>query len=224
MRWTRLGIVYFLVPALSFAGSGPRSTGIGFVSSGQNASLPKGSTVFDQSTIETASKGHATVFFTATNAKLFVLENSKVLVSGPNERLLIQLNRGKLGFVSDNSSKFGVTVAGAKVTSVEGRIGKGEVTLLGPDQFSVAAFDEPLLVSIDSSEVIVPAGSVYGLRVGEDPQSRQDPAGVGAPAAVRNRLLFILGGALIAAVTGIGIWLNNRGGGQAGSVVSPVIP
>lgn len=221
-RLMRLACVVFLVPSLGFGNSGGAVVAYGFVAHEKDSNLVKGTTVFNESEVETYAQGHAAIFLTGTPAKLHVLPDSRVKVSGSKDAPFVDLEKGGIGFVGDVGTKLRVRAAGAVIRPGSGQGMKGEVKLLGPGRLYVAAFTEPIAVEADTETVVVPTGSVYTLLIST--QERENPAGVGRPQALRRRTILILGSAMLLAVIGIGIWLNNRGGGQPGTVVSPVIP
>jgi hypothetical protein len=187
-----------------------------------------GLTLFAGSEVETQRQGHATVFFTGIPAKLYVGENSRVVLSGDAASPVVGLLRGSARFSIEEGASLKIEAAGALVQSDQGfQRGDGEVRTVNRETIAVSAITAPLRVSIGQESVIVPRGSLYTIRVDASAiaEQAQGPQGQGAPRALRTRALLVLMGVSIAVLTAVGIYLNNRNGvDDTSGFISPFVP
>ena len=219
-RVLRLALALFLVPSLVSATPGNQA--LGLVLHEQACNFVRGMTVFSGSEVETTAQGHAAIVLSTSADKLYLFADSRIKLSGSKDSPVVDVQKGTVRIAVESGSKLNVRALGTLIESVEGRETETEVKVERPNQIVVSALTSSLRVSFGTDSVTVPRGSAYTLELtGPEPQG---PQGTGAPAAIRGRGLAVVGGVTIAIVTAIGIYLSNRGSGQGGSVVSPVIP
>lgn len=171
---------------------------LGVVVASQHASVasaaaPDGATVFAGDSISTAANG-ALRLQTGT-AQVYLLSESKAVLSENSGALDVALQRGSVRFSSSGSSQVVVRTPNALVRAAADKSAHSQVALAGPSELVVSNFRGSLEVVVGGEAHAVPEGTTYRVLIESQDQG---PAGTGAQAARHHRAMMILLGAAIA--------------------------
>ncbi len=176
-----------------------------------NAKLTIGTTVYSGDKVETDPRGGLRLRMGTT--QLYLLGSSSATLAQRSDAVLAVVARGTVGFSSNGTDQFELEVPEGTIRAANGQPAYGQVTIVGPQEIVVSAYQGSLILDNAGEIHTIPGGKSYRVTMDLEPatvetemESSHDDGNTTPAKRRRRRLAFylILGGA--AALGSWAIW------------------
>jgi len=171
------------------------------------AALAIGTTVYPGDTVETETGG--TLRLKVGGSQIYLLASSAATLSQKSDMVHALVSRGTVGFSSNGTDRFALEIPEGIVSAANGEPAYGQVTIIGPREVVIAAYQGTLVLDNEGELHSIPAGKSYRVTMDLEPAATapQQAEGVGGKnhdivAPKRRHLVF--DAIMIAAFVGAG--------------------
>ena len=198
-RFVRATVVALLISSLATAPTLAAARPLGNILFAEQARLGTvtavvGSTIYSGDRIATDARGSVRVRVGA--GQVYLLASSLATLEEYPGGISATLGRGTVGFASADESLVVVRTSEVLIRPKNSQPTHAQVSMVGPKELLVSSYRGSLEVVVGTEVHAVPEATTYRVLLETEPQ---DPAGVGAEAAKRAKVVMIFVGTAIAA-------------------------
>jgi len=150
-----------------------------------NANAQIGATVYPGDALTTERDG--TIRLRVGSGQLYLASSSTASLTQNEKIAHVSVSRGTVGFVSVTSAQLELETPVGLVRPANGQRAQGQVTVTGPNQMIVSAYNGALTVERNGESHVVEAGKSYNVTFAPDAlPDPQGPAGAGTGQSGNN--------------------------------------